>query len=370
MSKLKLKNLGIIFEDSRFGGPHYQSINNYSFLKKKFNIKFLISKIENNIFKKKLYKKKIEFNDENIYYLSLKIKNFILYIFNFFKDLKKIKKFIKKENIDVVYIAGGSNNFKSIIACLHLPVKIIWHIHDSHSSLIIVKIFQILSPYCTKLIFASNKSKNFYKKFGGIKIKNIIIQSSVKYQKIKKNYNKKITIGTVGNFNKIKNQLFFLKLANEFKNNKKINFKIIGNVWVSQKEYYKKNLRYIKEKKLNNVKIIQNCKNVINHINEFDIFVLCSISESSPVALWEAMSQKKPIISTNVGDLSLFNKNHPCGYIINKPNVNKFKKAIQLINSSEDKKKFFSNNSFSIYKKNFTNEIYKKKLLNFLEDLT
>ena len=42
MSKKRLRKLAVIFEDSRFGGPHYQFINNYSFLTKNFITKILI----------------------------------------------------------------------------------------------------------------------------------------------------------------------------------------------------------------------------------------------------------------------------------------------------------------------------------------
>ena len=66
MSKKRLKKLAVIFEDSRYGGPHYQFINNYSFLSKYFDTKIFISKFENKIFKKnlrskKLFTKKVQF---------------------------------------------------------------------------------------------------------------------------------------------------------------------------------------------------------------------------------------------------------------------------------------------------------------------
>ena len=212
MSKKRLKKLAVIFEDSRYGGPHYQFVNNYSFLIKNFDTKVFISNLENKIFKKNLNSKKIVFKESKIYYLSLNLKKLFFYFIYFFKDITTIRKFLENNKIEIVYVAGGSNNFKTIIACFNLKVKIIWHIHDTHSNWFLLKIFQKLHIYCSKIIFASNRSKYFYTKFLNRKFSNIVLQSSIEDRKIKKvnlsNHN--VTVGTVGNFNKIIIQLFFL----------------------------------------------------------------------------------------------------------------------------------------------------------------
>ncbi len=371
MSKKRLRKLAVIFEDSRFGGPHYQFINNYSFLTKNFDTKILISNFENKIFKKKLRSKEITHKESNIYYLSLNLKKFFFYLFYFFTDIKIIKKFIKENRIEVVYVAGGSNNFKTIIACLNLKVKIIWHIHDTHSNWFLVKIFQKLYIYCSKIIFASNKSKNFYTKSFKKKFSCIVLQSSIedrKFQRVELS-NNKFTVGTVGNFNKIKNQLFFLKIANNFKNDKNINFKIIGNVWETQKSYYQSCIKYISKNNIKNVKILHNCKDVIANIRKFDVFLLTSLHESSPIVLWEAMSQKKPIISSDVGDLRYLMKLKKFGYILNDYDEKKFIFAIKMILKKSKMRKIFSNNSYTLYKKNFTKKKYEKKFLSFVQDI-
>ena len=40
-----------------------------------------------------------------------------------------------------------------------------------------------------------------------------------------------------------------------------------------------------------------------------DIFVYTSISESGPMAVWEAMAMGKPIVTTDVGSVSQYLKN-------------------------------------------------------------
>ena len=47
------KNIAVIFEDSRYGGPHSQFLNLAQILKKKINFKVLISNIESSYFEKK-----------------------------------------------------------------------------------------------------------------------------------------------------------------------------------------------------------------------------------------------------------------------------------------------------------------------------
>ena len=47
-----------------------------------------------------------------------------------------------------------------------------------------------------------------------------------------------------------------------------------------------------------------------------DIYLCSSVSESSPLAVWEAMAMGKPVVSTNVGDVSLYVKDGINGFVI------------------------------------------------------
>ncbi len=65
-------------------------------------------------------------------------------------------------------------------------------------------------------------------------------------------------------------------------------------------EYYQECVRLVENLELDNV-IFTGEVNVKDYIGKMDIILLTSISESQPLALLEAMSARKPCISTNVG---------------------------------------------------------------------
>ena len=47
-----------------------------------------------------------------------------------------------------------------------------------------------------------------------------------------------------------------------------------------------------------------------------DIFVCSSVSEASPMSVWEAMSMARPIVSSNVGDVAKFIKDRENGFVV------------------------------------------------------
>ena len=51
-------------------------------------------------------------------------------------------------------------------------------------------------------------------------------------------------------------------------------------------------------------------------LGRFDVYVCSSLAESSPVSVWEAMSMARPVVSTDVGDVSLHLTDGESGFIV------------------------------------------------------
>ena len=243
------KNIAVIFEDSRYGGPHSQFLNLAQILKKKINFKVLISNIESSYFEKKIKKISLKYKKKKIFFLNKKIKNIINYLLKFLSDLYLIIKFVKTNESEYLYVPGGSTCIKSILAGLIMKKKILWHIHDVHSNIFIRLFYFFLSIFVWKIIFASKKSYEFYPNFL-VKKKITILQSAVfkisAHKKIKK---RRMKIGIVANFNPVKNIELFLRIVELFKKEKNFSFYLIGQVWESQINYYKKCKQLILKKK-------------------------------------------------------------------------------------------------------------------------
>jgi glycosyltransferase involved in cell wall biosynthesis len=361
-----LNNISVIFEDSRYGGPHSQFCNLAKILKTKVNFKILISNLESNFFEKKLNNINIKYQKKKIFFLSSNKKNIINYFIFFLKDIILIIHILNKNNSEYVYLPGGSSCFKSVIASLLLKKKIIWHIHDAHSNFCLRFIFLVLSIFVWKIIFASKKSFDFYPNYlGQKKIK--ILQSAVFKKHIKRKIlKKKMNVALVANFNPIKNIELFLKIVNMYKNNKKFFFYLIGQVWNTKADYYLKCKKIIENNDIKNLKIYNKIPN--KFYNKIHLLLCTSLSESSPLSLWEAVSANIPIITTDIGDIKILNKKIKFAYVINKKNPTLFYDKINYLFNNTNKYLYLSNQCKYAYRNFFDIKNYGKYFLNFFKN--
>ena len=154
--------------------------------------------------------------------------------------------------------------------------------------------------------------------------------------------NKKIVIGTIANISPVKNLISLLKSAKQLSSYaNKIIFIVVGSVYESQKKYFKNLNNVIKDLNIKNFFFIGSRKDVRPLLKKIDIYVCSSKNESSPLSVWEAMSMKKAIISTDVGDVGKFVVHKLNGLIVNVNDeimlANNIKK---LINNATLRKKF------------------------------
>ncbi len=367
------KNILHIFEDPRYGGPHNQFINIYNASKgKSFNHQILSSNIESSFFFKKLKKQKINFKKIKINFLSRNLNLLFKYLIYFFLDIYRIFVFLKKnKDISIVCLTNGSYSFKSLIASKLANKKIIWHIHDAKSDMITKCVIFVLSPLCNYIIFASATSKKYYSNVVNIK-KSCILQTAINFNNLnyKKNQKKSFTVGMVSNFNQNKDIIFFLEIVKVInKIDKKINFKICGNVWKNQQSYYLRCKDFIKKNTLERLVIEKKVSNMNNFYNKIDLLLLTSKSESSPTVIWEAMYMKKIVISTKVGDVQKFLKKNDTGFVLSK-SVFKFSKKILELKTKKQLKEKIGQNANTASRKYFNiKDYYKKyeKVLNIVD---
>lgn len=354
-----------IFEDGRFGGPHQVFMNLQSQKITNMSNDVIFFREQSITFKKKLKFTKCSYFSIN--YFFLKRNNFIkyfLFIFRFYKILKKIS----KKNYDFYIIHNPNKSFVSIICLYFLKQKNIFYFHDNKTNFFLKKILSLLKFTTTGCIFSSHSSRKYYQEFSNKK--NYVIHSSSNKLKFTKIHNKEFTIGTCANLSPVKNIIFFLKIANLFKDRKDIKFVILGNYWLTQTKYYKECIHFKQKNDLKNVDFYINHKNFKKIFSSFDLYLCTSFSESCPVSIIEAMSNGVPIISSNVGDVKkiINNKKNKCGEVL-ELNLLKFEESINKYKN--DKKLYYkiSKNCKNYFKKKFTNNVYSLNFKKIINDL-
>ena len=97
-------------------------------------------------------------------------------------------------------------------------------------------------------------------------------------------------------------------------------------------------------------------------------YFCCSKFESSPLAVWEAMSCAKPVVSFDVGDVSMYIKDNKSGFIVNNQSYDIFYERLNYLICNEEIRQSIGREAQKIAFNNFsaqkialrTEKFYKK----------
>ncbi len=331
--KLRVAN---IIEEGRLGGPQTRMVLVASSLKDKIDTTFIFPKKNSKDFQERCDAIGIKYSLFSFTSISRNWMNILKYLILFPFEIFMLSKFLKKNSFDIVHVSGGSRQFKGIIAAKIANIKVIWELNDTYAPALIRNIFFLLSNLATTFVFASKRTKEYYERLNARNQKSFLIQSPVdleiynpaiefSLEDFIKNFvnEKKIIIGTVANVSPVKGLVFFLKVVKKLSSySDKIVFIVVGSVHNSQKKYYKDLLKIINQAGIKNFFFLGARSDVRPLLKAMHIYVCSSNNESSPLALWEAMSMKKAIVSTDVGDVRRFITDGINGFIVNQGDEN------------------------------------------------
>ena len=200
---------------------------------------------------------------------------------------------------------------------------------------IIRAVFSFLGKWTTAFIFASNKTKDYYSKYIPNNIPSYVVPATVDTAKFNPNVKLsselkekegcgKILVGTVANVSPVKGIENIIKIARYFKNESNIKFFILGNVPNTQVNYYNKINSLISKYELKNVQFLKFERDVRSFLKKINIYLCTSVSRSSPISIWEAMSMQKAIISNDVGDVPLYINNNINGILVKNNRIQEY----------------------------------------------
>ena len=369
------KKICFVDEDGRFGGPQQRMISLASELKKNdIDVEIIIPKDETDIFKQKLINSNIKFHELMITRLSLKINFLIRYLLFFFYEIIILIIFFNKGKYDLIQ-ANSTPQFKAVIAAFLCRLKIVWVIEDSYFPKIIVFIFKILSNFTNcKIIYTSERVYEFYFSKNK-KIKNQIkeifapinLDEFNPYQTFPVPYfidKTKIIITTVASMVPVKGLEYFIEAAHKIHiKNPNTYFVIAGPEISSQKKYSKKIKFLITGKKyINYVGMFNNIPQLLAHS---DLFICSSISEAGPMTIYEAMSMKVPVVTTDVGASRQIIENFKSGIIVPIKNSFELFSAADKILNNKNLSENIANQAFITAKTFFSLDKITKQYIEF-----
>ena len=280
-------------------------------------------------------------------------------LFTFPLTVFAIVKIINRENIDIVHV-NGLLSFHAPIAALLTKKKVVWHLISSlyPKTLVsllmpfirimadqIVVVAKILGEYYmgSQIKLAKTNTQIIYECVDVDKF-NLFTVSKNDIDKLKKEFNinhfEKI-VGCIGNINPIKGYEYTIESASLIK--KKINnvkFLIVGDISEPQKNYYYQKLKnLVRLLKMEQDIIFTGKRDEIPQIlSLFDVLLLTSIDEGTPLVILEAMAMEKPVAATDVGAVSEQLVDGKTGIIIPPRNPKAIAKAVIYLLEHADEK--------------------------------
>lgn len=333
-----------IIEEGKTGGPQIRIANVAKALKAQVETTVVLPNENSKQFCTLLEQYAIPYKTFKLSRITKEMSVALRYLFFSWFEILQLVLYLRKEKFDLVHVSGGSWQYKGVIAGKLAGIKVVWHLNDTSIPKFIQKVFTFFSRYADAFIFASERTREYYGQLIKLEKPEFVVPAPVdtrhfdpsrKYsgdEEIIDSWSNKIVIGTIANINPIKGLETFIDAAALLNENfDNLVFVVVGASHETQKNY----LESIKSKCCNlsvdNMEFLGSKSDVRPLLKRFDIYTCSSNAESSPISVWEAMSMGKPVVSTDVGDVSLYVRDAINGFIVDVGDHGALKKRISYL---------------------------------------
>lgn len=292
------------------------------------------------------------------------------------KAILRLRKYCKENKITHLQ-AHSSSFFTAFLVKLTLPkINIIWHDHNGLSEFISNKkavLLQFCSYFFKGIVVVNYQLKNWAEKTLHCKqciyLPNytILNSSEPKETVLLGNTGKKILC--LANFRFQKNHFLLLDVAKKLKlSHPDWSFHLVGKDF--NDDYSAKIKLSITENSLEDTVFIYGSKtDTQNIIQQADVAILTSQSEGLPVALLEYGLNRKPVISTKVGEIPMIIKDKVNGCIVDNYDDEAFYLSLVEVIENADFRVQLGNQLFETIAENNSEKAVIKNYLNWLDTI-
>jgi len=321
-----------ITEDGRWVGPQIRIAKVAEKLQAVHNIDTVVvcPEKDSKRLQRQLTNTEVSCRPVSLHHLTRHVPELMRYVVFLLPEIVHLVNVLRNETVDVVH-CNGPWQIKGLVAAKIAGIPAVWHLNDTQAHPAVKLAFNILAPIlATGFIAASHRTKQYYLNTEWTEERPIrIIQAPVDTNEfdpcqtqpspVLEEYDG-LRIVTVGSVNPRKGLDVLINAANILqacsKSTETVHFFIVGPIYESQRDYGNQ-LRQVVESKNLNVHFLGYSDEVPEILKGSDIYVCSSNNEASPTAVWEAMAMEVPIVSTDVGDVSVFlEENEPAGLIV------------------------------------------------------
>nr|WP_314897189.1 glycosyltransferase family 4 protein [uncultured Flavobacterium sp.] len=306
--------------------------------------------------------------DERVSYLYLNKKSAVD-----FKAILRLRTYVRQNKVTVIH-AHSTSFFLAFLLKLSCPyLSLIWHDHYGNSDFLENRPLMGLratTPFFNGIIAVNQKLKIWAEQ--KLKVKNTIYlpnfptEENVVSDDTKLKGIKGKRIVCLANLRAQKDHFLLLEVAKKIKKfYPEWTFHLIGKDF---KDVYSQQIKdlivaFNLEK---NVFLYGTKPDVRNILEESTIAILTSQSEGLPVALLEYGWCRKPVVVTNVGEISSLIQNDQNGFIVAAQEGESFYNALVALIENKTLQINFGNALYKTIVENYSEEVVIKKYLNWL----
>lgn len=318
-----------IIEEGKLGGPQVRMVAVSRALRSTVATTLVLPGDNSAEFQRLCKKNNVPFQVFGLSRITREFRAAVRYIGMSLIEIFRLVHFFRSRTEEIIHVSGGSWQFKGVLAGRLAGKKVLWHLNDTSMPGAIRTVFKLLSPLADGYIFASERSRAYYGSLVDATKPQFLVPAPVDtsefnplrefpgFQANGDRWPGKVVVGVVGNINRVKGLETFIRMASEVNGTLgDIQFVVVGPVFANQRHYYDSLQSLASSLGVHNIEFVGGCQDVRPLLKRFDVYVCSSNAESSPIAVWEAMAMGLPVVSTDVGDVPLYVKNHENGFVV------------------------------------------------------
>lgn len=303
-----------------------------------------------------------------------------IHIIKFIKNILFLKKYIKKNNINVIHCNTYLAIQYGVILKIISNCKLVWHVRNFFPKPILKWIYSITSDeiICISKAVSKQFNSNVLEKitiiYNGVDFTEYKIESVKGSLREELNISQKmILVGMVGRIDRWKNIHYFIKAADRIINDYQYDnylFFVVGDSILTKDKNYKYELYdLVKKKNLNNSLYFLGQRNDIpNIMASFDLTVNYSQAEPFGRVIIESLAMGTPVIVNNTGGAPEIIRDVGYGKIVDSESVEELSNGIiemsKNIKSQEEVMQFINK-----VKKNYDAQLPSERLFDVINKL-
>ena len=335
--------------EGRFAGPQNRVLQAAVGLRKR-GIETIVvtSKIDSTEFCHRLLAAEVPHVTLDLHRLTFQKSHLLAWFVFFIPELLSLTRTLHRENVDIVH-CNGVWQVKSVVAGWLAGKAVVLHLNDTISSPLSRAFFALMRPFCSAFAFASVRGRTVYQLPDSAQTE--IIDAPVetlRFDPATVRADREIAnapgvkVLTVGVTSPVKGLEFLAEAAKVLiDNGNDVSFHVVGDLLESQQRYVDRLHAMTGSLPDGRFTFHGATSRVREAYKAADIYVCSSVTEASPMAVWEAMAMGKAIVSTDVGDVARFIEDKVSGFIVPPGDANALAERIRELSVTPELRQAF-----------------------------